>query len=617
MGSCRGSQEVVLSEKLSCRETSSILSQVLNLLAKSPDVQRGITRIFHRTATPAEFIGAFQAILLAGKQLHKLYAEDYGNDVMEGVKSALLRRLILTASSSPLIALAAQLLSLLNKDSANLGDMLNLFNVSSGQFPEVASGQIAVQIMKEKLDSLIIQYRKELGMRNLDFTSVSGVTHLIELSADAMVPSNWFKVNSTKKTVRYHPPEVLATLDKLALAKEEFAVTCRNTWTNFLTSFGKYYAQFQSAVQALAALDCLHSLAILSRTQKYVRPTFVSNDEPGQIYISSGQHPILASILGEHFVPNDTSLHADGEFCQVVTGPNMGGKSCYIRQVALIAIMSQVGSFVPACSAKLHVLDGIYTRMGASDSIQHGSSTFFEELSETSHILRHCTSRSLVIIDELGRGTSTHDGVAIAYATLHYLLHQKKCLILFVTHYPQILDIQNKFEGSVRAYHVSYLTMQKPLSLLESRSESDVERVDKQEVTFLYKVVHGASDKSFGLNVARLAQLPQSCIRRADFLAVKLETGACLQIENVVKLLVKKPQERPKACRNPPDPPKIMHLGFEEMTEACRRVFYSIKSALHSAEGTDRISRSLKEAQELARIATKRPPEDFLPVEPQ
>ncbi|KAK8966146.1 DNA mismatch repair protein MSH3 [Platanthera guangdongensis] len=132
----------------------------------------------------------------------------------------------------------------------------------------VASGQIAVQITKEKLDSLIIQYQKELGMRNLDFTSVSGVTHLIELSADAMVPSNWVKVNSTKKTVRYHPPEVLATLDKLALAKEEFAVTCRNTWTNFLTSFGKYYAQFQAAVQALAALDCLHSLAILSRNQK-------------------------------------------------------------------------------------------------------------------------------------------------------------------------------------------------------------------------------------------------------------------------------------------------------------------------------------------------------------
>lgn len=453
-------------------------------------------------------------------------------------------------------------------------------------------------------------------MHNLNFTSVSGVTHLIELPKDAIVPSNWARFNSTKKTVRYHPPEVLATLDKLALAKEELAVTCRKTWTNFLTAFGKYYAQFQAAVQALAVLDCLHSLAILSRNQKYARPTFVDNDEPGQIYITSGQHPVLASVLGEHFVPNDTSLHADGEFCQVVTGPNMGGKSCYIRQVALIAIMSQVGSFVPACSAKLHVLDGIYTRMGASDRIMHGSSTFFEELSETSLILKHCTSRSLVIIDELGRGTSTHDGVAIAYATLHYLLHQK-CLILFVTHYPQILDIQNKFEGSVGAYHVSYLTMQKPSSLLESRSESAVERVDKQEVTYLYKVVYGASDKSFGLNVACLAQLPQSCIRRAAFLAKKLETDACMQIENLVKLLVEKPQEQPKAFEKSPDPPRIMHPGLEEMTEACRRVFYSIKLALHSAEDTERISRSLKEAQELALIATKRCLEDFPPVELQ
>lgn len=145
--------------------------------------------------------------------------------------------------------------------------------------------------------------------------------------------------------------------------------------------------------------------------------------------------------------------------------------------------------------------------MGASDSIQHGSSTFFEELAETSHILEHSTSQSLVIIDELGRGTSTHDGVAIAYATLYHLLQQKKSMILFVTHYPQILDIQSEFEGSVGAYHVSYLTAQKPLKSTESKSEFDVGVVDKQELTFLYKVVPGASDKSFGLNVARLAQV--------------------------------------------------------------------------------------------------------------
>lgn len=156
---------------------------------------------------------------------------------------------------------------------------------------------------------------------------------------------------------------------------------------------------------------------------------------------------------------------------------------------------------------KLHVLDGIHTRMGASDSVQQGASTFFEELNETSHILRSCSSNSLVIIDELGRGTSTHDGVAIAYATLHYLLEQKKCMVLFVTHYPKILDIQKEFPRSVGAYHVSCLTSERPFEITESESEVPVSDLDQAEVTFLYKVVRGASDKSFGLNVARLAQV--------------------------------------------------------------------------------------------------------------
>ncbi|XP_020682770.1 DNA mismatch repair protein MSH3 isoform X2 [Dendrobium catenatum] len=602
MGSCRG-----LKEETSCNETSSILSEVLKMLGKSPDVQRGITRIFHRTATAAEFVGAIQAILFSGKQLQKLYAEDDENNVTRIVKSALLRRLILTASSTTLIARAAQLLSSLNKDAANQGDMLNLFNTSCGQFPEVASSQIAVQMTKEKLDSLIIQYRKQLGMRNLDFTSVSGVTHLIELSSDTKVPSSWVKVNSTKKSVRYHTPEVLATLDKLVLAKEEFAVTCRKTWAIFLTEFGTYYAQFQASVQALAGLDCLHSLAILSRNQKYVRPTFGSNDEPGQIHISSGRHPVLGSVLGEHFVPNDTCLCADGEYCQVVTGPNMGGKSCYIRQVALIAIMAQVGSFVPASSATLHVLDGIYTRMGASDSIQHGSSTFFEELAETSYILEHSTSRSLVIIDELGRGTSTHDGVAIAHATLHYLLQQKKCMILFVTHYPQILDIQSEFEGSVGAYRVSYLTAQKPLNLMESKPEFDNGEVDEQEVTFLYKVVHGASDKSFGLNVARLAQLPDLCIRRAAFIAAKLEADMGSQLRNLATMSGNKTIEKYEASDNCSISPKYAYKDdepFEELAKACHSIFFCVKSALQSAD-TDRILSCWKGARELAQIATK------------
>ncbi|KAK1284628.1 DNA mismatch repair protein MSH3 [Acorus calamus] len=389
MGIYKASQGIIeLDEEVFCGnvvppQISNIVSQVLIALGRAPDVQRGITRIFHRTATASEFVAVIDAILVAGKQLQQLHLEDDENNAKKQgktVKSTLLRRLILTASSSSFVAHAMKLLSALDKDAATRGDLQNLFIVSSGQFSVVFRCHTAVQVAKEKLDLLISQYRKQLGMRNLEFTSVSGSTHLIELPSNVRVPPNWVKVSSTKKAIRYHPPEVLTALDGLMLAKENLVIACKATWNDFLTGFGEYYAEFQAVVQALAALDCLHSLATLSRNPNYVCPDFLDDDVPGQIQICSGRHPVLELILGDNFVPNDTKLHTDGEFCQILTGPNMGGKSCYIRQVALIAIMAQVGSFVPALSAKLHVVDGIYTRMGASDSIQQGSSTFYEEL---------------------------------------------------------------------------------------------------------------------------------------------------------------------------------------------------------------------------------------------
>ncbi|KAL2920635.1 DNA mismatch repair protein MSH3 [Bienertia sinuspersici] len=491
----------------------SVLLSVLTTLGQSSDVQRGITRIFHKTATPSEFIAVVNAILLAAKQLHQL-------DI-EAVQSSLLRNLIQTASSSSLMSFSAKFLSYLNKEAAEKGDLLNLICAADSQFSEVAEARSQVEVASEKLESLISLYRKQLRMPRLNFMNVSGTTHLIELPSDAKVPSNWVKVNSTKKTVRYHTPEVLTALDQLSLANEKLTVICRSAWNKFLGEFARHYSEFQAAVQALAALDCLYSLAILSRTKNYVRPTFVDDKDPVQIQIASGRHPVLESILEDNFVPNDTYLHEDQQYCQIVTGPNMGGKSCYIRQVALITIMAQVGSFVPASSAKLQVLDAIYTRMGASDNIQQGRSTFLEELSEASHILHNCSARSLVIMDELGRGTSTHDGVAIAYATLHYLLKQKS-MVLFVTHYPKIAEIQKEFPSAVGTYHVSYL-MTGRVNMSPKSGESD-DNMDNEDVTYLYKLVPGISQRSFGFKVAQLAQLPPSCIQRAIMMASKLET---------------------------------------------------------------------------------------------
>ncbi|XP_010255451.1 PREDICTED: DNA mismatch repair protein MSH3 [Nelumbo nucifera] len=580
-------------------EINYLLSTVLTTLGRSPDIQRGITRIYHRTATASEFISVIDAILLAGKQLQQLHNEDGDSSGMvkeKIVHSPLLSRLILTASSSTIIGHAAKLLSSLNKDAADQGDLQNLFVISDGQFPEVSRARIAVQLAKEKLDLLIGIYRKQLGMCNLEFMSVSGSTHLIELPLDVKVPLNWVKVNSTKKTIRYHPPEVLTALDQLSLAKEELAVVCRSNWDSFLMGFDKYYPEFQAAVQALAALDCLHSLAVLSRNKNYVCPLFVDGDEPVQIHIHSGRHPVLEATLRDNFVPNDTNLHADGEYCQIITGPNMGGKSCYIRQVALVTIMAQVGSYVPASSAKLHVLDGIHTRMGASDSIQQGRSTFLEELNETSHILHNCSSNSLVIIDELGRGTSTHDGVTIAYATLHYLLKQKKCMILFVTHYPKIADIKDEFSDSVGAYHVSYLASQKT-SVSDFKSDQSVGNVDHGDITFLYKVIPGLSDKSFGLNVAQLAQLPPSCISRAAVMAAKLEAVVSVRVET---RLAQKLSPGTKSVHAENEAEEMLKprdgsgfadfslmdatKGMQVLTKMYYDLFFNLKSALSNAD---------------------------------
>ncbi|CAD5329035.1 unnamed protein product [Arabidopsis thaliana] len=492
-----------------------VLSSVLTAMSRSSDIQRGITRIFHRTAKATEFIAVMEAILLAGKQIQRLgIKQDSEMRSMQSatVRSTLLRKLISVISSPVVVDNAGKLLSALNKEAAVRGDLLDILITSSDQFPELAEARQAVLVIREKLDSSIASFRKKLAIRNLEFLQVSGITHLIELPVDSKVPMNWVKVNSTKKTIRYHPPEIVAGLDELALATEHLAIVNRASWDSFLKSFSRYYTDFKAAVQALAALDCLHSLSTLSRNKNYVRPEFVDDCEPVEINIQSGRHPVLETILQDNFVPNDTILHAEGEYCQIITGPNMGGKSCYIRQVALISIMAQVGSFVPASFAKLHVLDGVFTRMGASDSIQHGRSTFLEELSEASHIIRTCSSRSLVILDELGRGTSTHDGVAIAYATLQHLLAEKRCLVLFVTHYPEIAEISNGFPGSVGTYHVSYLTLQK-----------DKGSYDHDDVTYLYKLVRGLCSRSFGFKVAQLAQIPPSCIRRAISMAAKLE----------------------------------------------------------------------------------------------
>eukprot|EP00124_Ichthyophonus_hoferi_P006069 Ihof_evm1s1173 gene=Ihof_evmTU1s1173 len=225
-------------------------------------------------------------------------------------------------------------------------------------------------------------------------------------------------------------------------------------------------------------------------------------------------------MLTDQYVPNDISLDETNQ-CMIITGPNMGGKSCYMRQVALLAIMTQIGSYVPADSAEMGLFDAVYTRMGASDNIQRGMSTFMVELQDAAEVLRQATDRSLVILDELGRGTSTHDGVAIAYATAYYLINDIHCTVMFATHYPLIAQLEIMFPERTKNYHMSFMQNH----VRDTCEESVIEKDDNQleHITFLYQMVIGTAKRSYGLNVARLAGLPEDILIRAREKSRELE----------------------------------------------------------------------------------------------
>jgi DNA mismatch repair protein MutS len=267
----------------------------------------------------------------------------------------------------------------------------------------------------------------------------------------------------------------------------------------------EHTAIIQRSAAALAQLDVLAAFADRAIMSSYVRPQ-VSDGE--RIRIKDGRHPVIEQMpQAERFVPNDTLLDGHANQLVVLTGPNMAGKSTYIRQVGLIAIMAQMGSFVPAAEAEIGMVDQVFTRVGASDDIARGRSTFMVEMQETANILNNATARSLIILDEIGRGTSTFDGISIAWAVAEYLHNNDKvkAKTLFATHYHELTDLSLAMNG-VKNYNV----------LVSERND---------QVAFLRKIVPGAADKSYGIQVARLAGLPQEVVDRAKEILTNLEEG--------------------------------------------------------------------------------------------
>ncbi len=364
----------------------------------------------------------------------------------------------------------------------------------------------------------LVQYqndlKEKLGIKTLKigYTRIFG--YYIEVSkgqADRM-PETYHRRQTLTNAERFLSPELKEFEQKVLTAEERALAIEQKLFQEVRETILPHASRVLLLAQALAEVDALLSFAVVAVRHRYTLPTMVQDDI---LHIEEGRHPIIEEVAShQQFIPNDTHLNERNERIMILTGPNMAGKSTYIRQVALIVIMAQMGSFVPAQSATLGLVDQVFARIGASDDLTRGQSTFMVEMAETAHILHNATNRSLVILDEIGRGTSTYDGISIAWSVIEYLLQteEKRAKTLFATHYWELTQLEERNQGAVN-YRV------------------DVHETDDQ-VIFLRKIVRGGADKSYGIHVARIAGVPLPVVERAKEILSQLEQeGATKKIE--------------------------------------------------------------------------------------
>ncbi|KAG0138454.1 muts domain V-domain-containing protein [Tuber indicum] len=476
------------------------LERLRELLSKiSYDLEKGLIRIYYGKCSRPELLSILQTL---NRIANTFPPVDKPEDV--GFNSKILNEAL---ANLPRIKDDVEAyLDVFNHSQAAKDDKYDFFK-DGDNYEAINEHKMGIAGVEGDLNEHLNEIAAVLK-RKVVYVSVSGVEYLVEVSNEKnilkSVPATWVKMNGTRKVSRFHTPEVIKLLRERDQHKESLAAECNRAFAKFLADISTKYQEFRDCVQSLATLDCLISLAAVANQPGYVKPEFT--EEPC-IEVREGRHPMVEQLLLDAYVPNDIHLFSDKQRAMIVTGPNMGGKSSFVRQVALIAIMAQVGSYVPASAARVGMLDAVFTRMGAFDNMMAGESTFMVELNETSDILKQATNRSLVILDELGRGTSTHDGVAIANAVLDYVITELKSMCLFVTHYPLLAQFGERYPENAMNAHMKF----------EEANDGT------ENITFLYQIGEGVAHRSYGLNVARLAGLPQRCIEVAGVKSSQLE----------------------------------------------------------------------------------------------
>ncbi|KAJ4344443.1 Mismatch repair protein msh3 [Didymosphaeria variabile] len=464
------------------------------------DLEKVLLRIYYQKSSRSEVLVALQILQdISSEYVNVSSASD------TGFKSSLLSDAV---SSIPRIYRDVNnFLEKINAQAARDGDKYAFFR-EEHEAEDINDYKLSIASVEDDLNRYREEAAAKIGTGQVTYVTVSGIEYLIEVKRkspqEKRVPASWQQISSTKAVMRFHTPEVKRMIQQRDQYKESLAAACDTAFKGFLEDISAKYQDLRDCIQALATLDALLSLATLASQQGYVKPTFTDDIE---LFVTDGRHPMVEQLLLDNYVPNDVNLSHKSTRGLLVTGPNMGGKSSYVRSIALICIMGQIGSYVPAAEARLGMLDAVLTRMGASDNMMKGESTFMVELNETSDILKAATPRSLIILDELGRGTSTFDGVAIAEAVLDYVVRDLQALTLFITHYQHLAKLQGRFDN-------------RELQNVHMRFE---ERDGGKEVVFLYEAAEGTSHRSYGLNVARLAKVPEKVIEVAEGKSRELE----------------------------------------------------------------------------------------------
>lgn len=484
------------------RSDSVLRGEAHEHLGGIKDVERLMTKVLYASANPKDLV-----LIAATASKFPLI-----KNLLCGSKSELLKKIF--EDIDPLEDISSLINSSINENPPLA--MKEGGIIKAGFDPEVDRYRDDVENGSKYLAAIEAEEKEKTGIKNLKIRYNKVFGYYIEVTNSFLdkVPERYIRKQTLTNCERYITEELKDLETRILTAREKLNGLEYEIFDKIRKKAAGACERFQKSAEAVAKLDVLVSFANVAVLNGYVRPNVNSSSE---IEIKGGRHPVVEKLIGVPFVSNDTLLDSSENRCAIITGPNMAGKSTYMRQVALITLMAQVGSFVPAKEANIGITDAIYTRVGASDDLASGKSTFMVEMSEVANILKNATNKSLLILDEIGRGTSTYDGMSIARAVLEFIADKNKigAKSLFATHYHELTVMEDELEG-VKNYNIAV------------KKHGD-------DIIFLRRIIRGGADESYGIEVAKLSGIPDEVIKRAREILLSIETNSGNETQRVYR----------------------------------------------------------------------------------